>query len=141
MVTCLYSFYILYTAELQNDSSRDHSLIEHHARSLTRDIRIAHKLAQLASLGVSLNHHNAVVILQSNSDAGARLVDRKLARQVASSSNLLDESKSTVSVDGIVDKRIRLDGSSARAEGRDVVVQVADSRCDEKFVIALKVEN
>lgn len=82
-----------------------------------------------------------MVILQSNSDTSARLVDRKLAWQVASRSNLLDKGESAVRVDGIVDQRIGLDGSSARAEGRDVVVQVADSRGDEKFVIALKMDN
>lgn len=114
-------------------------LIENHGRNLALDGDGRDKVAQLARLRVTLNEDDAAVLLLADSNQGASLVDRELAREAAASRHLLQRRQvARGAVDGEVDEGVRDDGGAVGGvKVGDLEGVLAAGRDDEELLVGL----
>jgi hypothetical protein len=99
---------------------------------------MSHKITQLASLDISLNNHNTVVILESRSDKGAVSIEAETTRVQATGGSGLDVSELTALADLVGDKRVGGDCAGA-VEGGDCEGGFVAGRGDDEFSVGLSV--
>lgn len=115
-----------------------HLLIKNDRGNLALNVGKRFKVAELASAGVTLDDDNTAVALHADGNLGAGLVDGELAREAATSGNILEKGElSGVCVDREVDDGIRVNCLGLVVEARDVVDVFAAGRSDEESIIGL----
>lgn len=111
-------------------------LVEDYTSGFARDLGVRYEFAEHSRLGISLDNHNTVVVLQTHGDASAGLVDGELAWQVTTGGNFLQQRERSISLNSVVDERVRLNRPSC-TKGRDAEVQITDRGRNQELVIGL----
>lgn len=117
----------------------DVGLVKHRRGNLTRDISIRHKAAQQTGRGVTVDKDDSAVVLQTDGEQGALLVDGELARELAAGGDDLEELKlAGGAVDLEVDERVGGDGLGGVVEVGDGGAVLSAGGDDEVVCVGLR---